>query len=76
MAVKEVTVRYLCELTGMSVDALSHKIGFHTTHAYRLLREGTDLLTSTKARQVLAVLEEFDDNPYTVKTILRKKAER
>jgi hypothetical protein len=64
MAVKRLTVKYLCALTGLSVDALAHKIGFHTNHAYRLFSKDKDVLDTSRARSALAILEEFKDTPF------------
>lgn len=72
MAVKKITIRYLCEITGLSVDSLSHKLGYHTTHAYRLLAKNNDLLESTKAREVLSILEEYQISPFEGKQKMAK----
>lgn len=75
MAVKKITVRYLCDLTSLSIDQLSHKLGFHTNYGYRLSKTERDLLTTSKAKEILELLEVHGDTPYTTKTILKKKGE-
>lgn len=77
MALKKITVNYLREITGLSVDTLAHKIGFHTTTLYRFMREEQDLLATKQARSILLLLEEYQDGPYQSnkpKTILKKQS--